>query len=559
MSEFYLVYQPKVRDNKIIAVEALLRPYQTDLGTFLHNLKDTMTLDIKVISTYCDEFAKHDLIYPVSLNIHPDSLLDSDFIDFCVSKLRNRMVTLELIETQNITVSETLKRHTARLKNNNIKISIDDFSFEYSRLDVAIEISVDEIKFDGSLISDIDYSYFKFKYLVTLYSRFINLGIKNIVFEKVETKLQNDLITAFCDDAIIQGYYYYKPMPMEDLLLEDLTICESYTSPTPEVAQGLNNIDYFIYRQVIKHGAFDLEMINNTVKKLDVLGTIYNKDPKLSLKNLRDIYFNNDNISNHSVMSLFNNTDKLIIVRNDEGVVVYDNFAHRNLVGTSLVGMDVNTIIQHDPPYTKCIQADQDLLDSDQSFFTSKEVFYDVSYGVVREKMYHNDRPFVVVTVAEPDDDILLNVLDPLTQCFTRAYLNKLDAAHGHVLAFIDLNGFKSINDNIGHDVGDRCLVEFVGILKSTLRDNDIIIRYGGDEFIILFYSRSLKTISSRLHDINNIVKTYFENKSISLSFSFGLALLDSENVEESIKLADTKMYLAKKQFKLESTISYTI
>ena len=61
------------------------------------------------------------------------------------------------------------------------------------------------------------------------------------------------------------------------------------------------------------------------------------------------------------------------------------------------------------------------------------------------------------------------------------------------LLAYTDVDDFKDINDNFGHDEGDKVLIQVVSLFKSTFRDIDIICRMGGDEFLLIFPESSLK------------------------------------------------------------------
>ncbi|WP_191907740.1 GGDEF domain-containing protein [Vibrio fortis] len=121
------------------------------------------------------------------------------------------------------------------------------------------------------------------------------------------------------------------------------------------------------------------------------------------------------------------------------------------------------------------------------------------------------------------------------------------------VIAFIDLNGFKKVNDAKGHDVGDSVLIGFSQILQRYTRVEqleDVIVRYGGDEFLIFFNSRNLENINKKLIYINNVVTEHFKKQKIELCFSHGLSINHNNDIESAIKVADKAMYLAKTKFK---------
>ena len=152
--------------------------------------------------------------------------------------------------------------------------------------------------------------------------------------------------------------------------------------------------------------------------------------------------------------------------------------------------------------------------------------------------------------------------IDSLTGCFNRGYgLELLDRqiklSHRSksplLLAFLDIDGFKAINDNFGHNEGDRVLKEVVKLFKSTLREIDIICRMGGDEFLLIFPDNSLKDaplIRERLN--KNLTKlNHSLNKPYKIELSIGLSEYNPDNpqpMDELIRIADERMYKEKKK-----------
>ncbi len=155
--------------------------------------------------------------------------------------------------------------------------------------------------------------------------------------------------------------------------------------------------------------------------------------------------------------------------------------------------------------------------------------------------------------------------IDPLTGCNNRGYglellYRQIKLSHRSksplLLAFLDIDGFKSINDNFGHDEGDRVLKEVTGLFKSTLREVDIICRMGGDEFLLIFPDSSLKEaplIKERLNkDLTKLNQTL--KKPYKIGLSIGLSEYDPDHpltMDELIRIADKKMYENKKNKKL--------
>ncbi|MGP1718329.1 MAG: diguanylate cyclase [Methylophilus sp.] len=121
-------------------------------------------------------------------------------------------------------------------------------------------------------------------------------------------------------------------------------------------------------------------------------------------------------------------------------------------------------------------------------------------------------------------------------------------------VALLDIDNFKSLNDQHGHAAGDSALKHLAGVVKRTVRPTDIVTRMGGEEFVVILPNTSLNeavTTMSRLQ--RALTKEYFlgNNQKLLITFSAGVALFQTEDDVSSILLrADQAMYLAKKSGK---------
>ncbi len=124
----------------------------------------------------------------------------------------------------------------------------------------------------------------------------------------------------------------------------------------------------------------------------------------------------------------------------------------------------------------------------------------------------------------------------------------------GIAVMFIDLDGFKKVNDNLGHVAGDQLLVEVAARLKSSVRKSDTVGRYGGDEFIVLLLEvddkEKIRSIAEKL-----LAQLQFhfsiEHENINVSASIGIAIGSSGDERSAlIDSADTAMYQAKEKGK---------
>jgi diguanylate cyclase (GGDEF)-like protein len=119
------------------------------------------------------------------------------------------------------------------------------------------------------------------------------------------------------------------------------------------------------------------------------------------------------------------------------------------------------------------------------------------------------------------------------------------------VFMFIDLDGFKAVNDQHGHDTGDKVLTEMAGRLRNSVREIDTVGRFGGDEFVVVLpecnIDGELKSICTRI--IKEIGKplTMIDGDEV-IGASIGIAIYpdDAKDVQDLISLADQAMYIAK-------------
>jgi diguanylate cyclase (GGDEF)-like protein len=120
------------------------------------------------------------------------------------------------------------------------------------------------------------------------------------------------------------------------------------------------------------------------------------------------------------------------------------------------------------------------------------------------------------------------------------------------IVAFLDMNEFKEINDRFGHDAGDKALQNLAGILQKNLRDTDFVARLGGDEFIFVLEKADIDQGIERAKQIRDIIcnsSMIIRGQKIILSASMGLAIYDdSSSYDTLLSAADDAMYRDKKR-----------
>lgn len=151
---------------------------------------------------------------------------------------------------------------------------------------------------------------------------------------------------------------------------------------------------------------------------------------------------------------------------------------------------------------------------------------------------------------------------DPLTGLYNRRYLSdaisrEMEKARREdtSLSIIvsDIDHFKSINDNYGHQVGDKFLVEIGNLMKSSARSSDIICRFGGEEFLMVMPGTSLEAALKRAHEIlqkcTDLI-LHHEEQPLKVAMSFGVATYPEhgQGAEEIIIKADKALYRSKQK-----------
>lgn len=154
-------------------------------------------------------------------------------------------------------------------------------------------------------------------------------------------------------------------------------------------------------------------------------------------------------------------------------------------------------------------------------------------------------------------------IRDPLTGLYNRRFLNEqirpiLDQAErtGHpvCMALLDLDFFKRINDTLGHGFGDQVLIDLATLLRTQIRSSDLAIRYGGEEFCLVFPQATVLDALARmehlLQQFHQATITCCSQSLSGLSFSAGIAQfpLHGTTVAELLHAADTALYCAKNQ-----------
>lgn len=149
-----------------------------------------------------------------------------------------------------------------------------------------------------------------------------------------------------------------------------------------------------------------------------------------------------------------------------------------------------------------------------------------------------------------------LAFVDELTRAYNRRYgMNAiqrlLDDDAEFALVMVDLNDLKEVNDNGGHSCGDDYIRTTCDIIRDKVRERDLLIRVGGDEFIVILQGCTDEGAQNKLAIIANAVEK--EEKEFQMSISYGIVcnnIKDKMELAKMLELADEKMYDYKKAYK---------
>ncbi|MFC5678424.1 EAL and GGDEF domain-containing protein [Aeromicrobium endophyticum] len=142
---------------------------------------------------------------------------------------------------------------------------------------------------------------------------------------------------------------------------------------------------------------------------------------------------------------------------------------------------------------------------------------------------------------------------DPLTGLPNRStlmtHLDSLDlSSHATALLFVDLDHFKDVNDGRGHTAGDQVLVEVASRLSAIVRADDMVARFGGDEFVVVMHDADEHTVQDRAQQIMGTLTGSYAigHHAVRLGATIGVAISPAPSSEHLLRYADSAMYAAK-------------
>lgn len=132
---------------------------------------------------------------------------------------------------------------------------------------------------------------------------------------------------------------------------------------------------------------------------------------------------------------------------------------------------------------------------------------------------------------------------DPLTGAYNRSILDNIITSNSDIYVYFDIDSFKQINDNFGHSVGDEVLCRMVKAIKHNVREEDVLIRMGGDEFLLILKNANTVMVNEIIRRIKK--ETLWDKPKIA--FAYGVKRYRG-TIDETLKEVDRLMYRDKQK-----------
>lgn len=356
-----------------------------------------------------------------------------------------------------------------------------------------------------------------------------------------------------------------------------------------ELNKILQNVDFLAER--LKNIAVDKELLEFEVQLLDkfIITSDIIKDWKLHISELLvDI---NKVMETYSLMTIFRvGDDRFEVdifwygVPEDQLIKSIEEYIFHSINTNTYLGDIIDPIIKHNiANHNRCITSSviETLEHQTKTLFLDTPkiggiVGISVQSDIVLDPIKHIVIDSILTTLANLVGSIkAINKYthdleyyaahDPLTELFNQRVFNdmlqyELKRAHRHdytfALMFIDCDNFKTINDGYGHAFGDKFLQALGSLFQQEKRDEDILARYGGDEFTILMPECDLNgavTLANRLITaVENLNIETTDSSVVSMTISIGIAMYPehAQSQKELFVIADNMMYKAKEEGK---------
>ncbi|MFT5661815.1 MAG: two-component system cell cycle response regulator [Sulfurimonas sp.] len=229
-----------------------------------------------------------------------------------------------------------------------------------------------------------------------------------------------------------------------------------------------------------------------------------------------------------------------------------------------------NLFLNH-PNYFSLSKLDQGILwtehlnksDNDISIVSildmnKKPKVFEITINQPQQYENHYIVVFTDITAVQNENTLLekLAYIDPLTNIYNRQMFDQLllkekenKKRYGDNLSLImlDIDYFKAVNDNYGHNIGDKTLITLTKLITKHLRVSDIFARWGGEEFMILLPRTNIDTAYDKAEELRGLIENYKDTGIPKITVSFGVTeILDKDKKQSTFIRVDKALYRAK-------------
>lgn len=542
----FLVYlQPKVQlgDNRIAGAEALIRWKHPELGMLspamfipaAERYRLINRLDLFVFEEVCRTLARWKAegreLLPISVNLSRQNMDNPNFLD-AYRRLCRRydvspgLIEFELTETILFEDPQGIKCYIDEMHASGFQCSLDDFGTGFSALGLLNDLDVDAIKLDQSFFRGKNDTR-RGRYIVEGILRLAaQLHIRTVAEGIDELRQVEYLRQAACD--MIQGFYFFKPMPVEKFEAVTYEGGRLRTIEMPHVQRGSARM---------QEGSSEVR--SSPEDHMIVFSYFPDEDEAVFSVPFSPVFKNETTI--HRAAALFRSSD--LIHKNDR--------------------IDFFRTVE------RC-RRERVWVESTLRFYMS-----DGRYEWL-EMHLHLHKPAHAATGGEVITGILVNMSgwkselnrwkekanrDALTGLYNREFFEQYvrlqlhrEELHTAALIFIDVDDFKQVNDTLGHAFGDDILCCMAKRILGVFRHTDIAARYGGDEFVVFVPSVEQEILLIRLQQLCEVFQQPYRNGAMvyQISGSIGAAIFpdDGEDYKTLLAHADEALYEAKNQGK---------
>ena len=318
-----------------------------------------------------------------------------------------------------------------------------------------------------------------------------------------------------------------------------------------EIKDFLKNLSYFMSPSLSKDTNKEIEEL--CIQLSENPNNLINNNTIRKLRQLTDVRLENDS-------TLFNDKNTDVIKLIDFLSTFFEKSIKENYITIKKVKEikdEINSLELSESSTVKLEELNKKLIDTIESF---EKTVNENSLSLLESQKEKNKlekeikklKENLVKAEEEKSIDYLTGVLT------RRAYtieIKRIENEYNifdsnYAIVFYDLDYFKKINDTYGHDCGDNVLKTFASILNKLTRSEDLICRYGGEEFICIVHYKNTMELSNYLKRVKNIInnnKFVFNETKLDVKFSAGVAFRSNyTSYDEAIKAADIALYKAK-------------